>query len=45
MNKIVLNCYKEGKSIDLYFCEIANHKEVEKILLSKIKTRYNIINN
>lgn len=45
MNKIVLNCYKEGKSIDLYFCETANHKEVEKFLLSKIKTRYNIINN
>lgn len=45
MNKAVLNLYKEGKIIKLYFYNTTDYKRVELDLLNKINTMYNKKNN
>ena len=45
MNKLVLELYEQGKNIDLYFYETANYKVVERELLKRINTPYNVKDN
>ena len=45
MNKVVLEYYKRGKTIDIYFYKTSNYKAVELELLREIKTKYNSKNN
>ncbi len=45
MNKVVLELYKSGKKIDIYFYETTDYKNVELKLLKNIKTRYNSKDN
>lgn len=45
MNKVVLNTYKNGQKIDIYFYETKDHKAIEKDLLKSITTPYNVKNN
>ena len=45
MNKVVLEYYKQGKTIDIYFYRTNNYKAVELELLREIKTKYNSKNN
>ena len=45
MNKIVLELCEQGKEIRLYFLPTQRYKAVEKELLGKMKTRYNIKDN
>lgn len=45
MNRVVLEEYKNNNTIDIYFYETENYKAVEKELLLKIKTKYNVKNN
>lgn len=41
MNKVVMNLFEQGQKIDLYFYDTPNYKQVELVLLRKIKTQYN----
>lgn len=45
MNKVVLDTYKNGQNIDIYFYETKDYKAIEKELLKSITTPYNIKNN
>ena len=45
MNKVVLDTYKNGRKIDIYFHETKDYKAVEKDLLERITTTYNVKNN
>lgn len=45
MNKVALEESKKGHTISIYFYATPNHKAVEKILLSKIDTPYNVKDN
>ena len=45
MNKVVLELARTGKYVKLFFCETTDHKAVERELLEKIKTRYNVKDN
>lgn len=45
MNKVVMEYYKCGKPISLYFHQTEDHKYVELDLLKKIETRYNAKDN
>ena len=45
MNKVVLDYYTAGKSIDIYFLKTDDYKKVELELLNSINTRYNKKNN
>ena len=45
MNRVVLNEYKNGNKIDIYFFETKDYKAIEKGLLLKITTKYNVKNN
>ena len=45
MNKVVLEEYKNNNSIDIYFLETPNYKEIEKELLLSFSTKYNVKNN
>lgn len=46
MNKVALEeSKKKGHTISIYFYATPNHKAVEKILLSKINTPYNVKDN
>lgn len=45
MNNVVLETYKNGQTIDIYFFETKDYKAVEKELLLEITTRYNVKNN
>lgn len=45
MNKVALEESKKGNTISIYFYATPNHKAVEKILLSKIDTPYNVKDN
>ena len=45
MNKLVLDLFEQGKIIDLYFYETKHYKEVEKELLKRINTLYNVKDN
>lgn len=45
MNKVVMEYYKGGKMIDLYFLQTENYKQVELDLLHKIHTKYNVKDN
>jgi len=41
INKLVLKYFEAHNPIKLYFMQTPEHKEIEKILLSQIKTPYN----
>jgi hypothetical protein len=41
MNKVVMSLFEQGQKIDLYFYDTPNYKQVELVLLRKIKTQYN----
>lgn len=45
MNRLALKITSDGKSIDVYFYETAQHKDLEKSLLRLICTAYNVKNN
>lgn len=45
MNKVVLDYYNKGISIDIYFFKTTDYKNIEKELLNNIKTLYNSKNN
>jgi len=45
MNKVVLEIYKNGQKIDIYFYETKDYKAIEKELLESITTPYNVKNN
>lgn len=45
MNKLVLDLFEQGKIINLYFYETKYYKEVERELLKKFNTLYNVKNN
>ena len=45
MNKVVLEKYRNGQKIDIYFFETKDYKAVEAELLLSIKTEYNVKNN
>ena len=45
MNKVVLDTYKNGQNIDIYFYETKDYKAIEKELLKSITTLYNVKNN
>ena len=45
MNRIVFCHYENNQHIDIYLCETSEHKQIEFMLLKKIKTKYNIQNN
>lgn len=45
INKVVLDFYKQGKIISLYFYRTELHKQVELELLRKISTPYNVKDN
>ena len=45
MNKVVMEYYKMGNPIDLYFYETKDYKRVELELLRRINTRYNVKDN
>lgn len=45
MNKVVLALAKAGRYVKLYFYETKDYKVVERELLEKIKTRYNVKDN
>ena len=45
MNKVVLALAKAGRYVKLYFYETKDYKLVERELLEKIKTRYNVKDN
>lgn len=45
MNRVALDYFKQGKSIDIYIVITDIHKEIELYLLNRIKTIYNIQNN
>lgn len=42
MNKVVLEYFEQGKRISLYFYPTAEHKRLEKELLNRIATKYNV---
>ena len=41
MNKVVMEYYKVGKPVKLYFYETEQYKQVEREILSDIVTKYN----
>ena len=46
MNNVVLELYRKyNKIVHLYFLPCKKHKEIEKILLANINTKYNSKNN
>jgi len=45
MNKVVMEYYKKGKAISLYFHQTENYKQVELLLLSRFNTKYNVKDN
>ena len=45
MNRIALDHYMQGKTIDIYVCETPYNKFLEKYLLDNISTKYNVRNN
>ena len=45
MNKVVLEKYRNGQKIDIYFFETKDYKAVEAELLLSINTEYNVKNN
>ena len=45
MNKIVLEYYKKGKTIQIYFFKTEDYKQIELELLQCIKTKFNIKDN
>ena len=45
MNKVVLDYYKSGRAIQIYFLNTDKNKDVELELLSTIKTKYNVKDN
>lgn len=45
MNKVVMESYRQGHPIDLYFYPTDAYKQVELDLLRKIKTKYNVKDN
>ncbi len=45
MNKVVLEYYRQGLKIDVYFYRTNDYKKIELELLREIKTKYNTKNN
>lgn len=45
MNKVVLNCYSNGKSIDIYFLKTADCKNIKSELLNELNPIYNAEKN
>ena len=45
MNKVVMEYFKKGTVIDLYFLQTEQHKRIEWELLHQIRTKYNIKDN
>lgn len=45
MNKVVMECYKKGQPVSLYFHQTKNNKQVELDLLRQITTPYNVKDN
>lgn len=45
MNKVVMEYYKSGKMIDLYFLQTEDYKQIELDLLHRIHTKYNVKDN
>ena len=45
MNHAVLELYRKGKTVDLYYQLTSEYKLIEKELLDKIETIYNVRNN
>ena len=45
MNKVVMEYYKKGTIIDLYFLQTKNYKQIELSLLRQINTKYNVKDN
>lgn len=45
MNKVVLEYYRKGQVIDLYFLPTEDHKQTELFLLQRIHTKYNVKDN
>lgn len=45
MNKVVMEYYKKGESIDLYFLQTKDYKQIELALLRQIHTKYNVKDN
>ena len=45
MNHAILELYRKGENVDLYYYQTSKPKIIEKELLDKIETRYNVQNN
>lgn len=45
MNKVVLEYYRKGQIIDLYFLPTEDYKQIEFALLQRIHTKYNVKGN
>lgn len=45
MNKVILNYYKSGRTVQVYFLHTDKNKEVELELLNAINTKYNVKDN
>ena len=45
MNKVVMEYYKNGTPISLYFYQTTDYKQVELNLLKQIRTKYNVKDN
>lgn len=45
MNKVVMEYFKKGKIIDLYFLQTEDYKQTELTLLHSIHTKYNVKDN
>ena len=45
MNKVVMEYYKKGQVIDLYFLPTEDYKQIELSLLRRIHTKYNVKDN
>lgn len=45
MNKVVMEYYKKGQMIDLYFLPTEDYKQIELSLLRRIHTKYNVKDN
>lgn len=45
MNKVVMEYYKRGEIIDLYFLQTEHYKQIELDLLHRIRTKYNVKDN
>lgn len=45
MNKVVMEYYKKGKPVNLYFYATPNYKHVELEMLGRIRTKYNVKDN